>query len=58
MVQHVQALDQAQELVARGVEIFGFGPGAISEIGPAIGTRVGRVCSAPAGYRSRSCRDL
>jgi DegV family protein with EDD domain len=41
MVQHIQAPDQAEELVARGVEIFGFGPTAVSEIGPVIGTHVG-----------------
>jgi DegV family protein with EDD domain len=41
MVQHIQAPGQAEELVARGVEIFGFGPTATSEIGPVIGTHVG-----------------
>jgi DegV family protein with EDD domain len=41
MVQHIQAPDQAEELVARGVEIFGYGPSAVSEIGPVIGTHVG-----------------
>jgi DegV family protein with EDD domain len=41
MVQHIQAPDEAEELVARGVEIFGFGPTAVSEIGPVIGTHVG-----------------
>jgi DegV family protein with EDD domain len=41
MVQHIQAPDQAEELVARGIEIFGFGPTAVSEIGPVIGTHVG-----------------
>ena len=30
MVQHIQAPDQAEELVARGIEIFGFGPTAVS----------------------------
>src|SRR6202044_2298596 len=38
MVQHIQAPDQAQELAARGTEIFGVGPRVISEIGPVIGT--------------------
>ena len=41
MVQHIQAPDEAEELVARGIEIFGFGPTAASEIGPVIGTHVG-----------------
>jgi DegV family protein with EDD domain len=41
MVQHIQAPEQAEELVARGVEIFGVGPTAVSEIGPVIGTHVG-----------------
>jgi DegV family protein with EDD domain len=41
MVQHIQAPEEAEELVARGIEIFGFGPTAISEIGPVIGTHVG-----------------
>jgi fatty acid kinase fatty acid binding subunit len=41
MVQHIQAPDQAQELVARGTEIFGTGPLVVSEIGPVIGTHVG-----------------
>jgi DegV family protein with EDD domain len=41
MVQHIQAPDEAEKLVARGIEIFGFGPTAASEIGPVIGTHVG-----------------
>jgi DegV family protein with EDD domain len=41
MVQHIQAPEQAEELVARGIKIFGFGPTAASEIGPVIGTHVG-----------------
>jgi DegV family protein with EDD domain len=41
MVQHIQAPDQAQELAARGTEIFGIAPQVISEIGPVIGTHVG-----------------
>jgi DegV family protein with EDD domain len=41
MVQHIQAPDEAEELVARGIEIFGFEPTAVSEIGPVIGTHVG-----------------
>lgn len=41
MVQHIQAPDQARELAARGIEIFGCEPQVISEIGPVIGTHVG-----------------
>lgn len=41
MVQHIQAPAQAEELAARGSEIFGGPPRVISEIGPVIGTHVG-----------------
>jgi DegV family protein with EDD domain len=41
MVQHIQAPAEAQELAARGIEIFGYEPLVISEIGPVIGTHVG-----------------
>jgi len=41
VVQHIQAPDQAQELVARGREIFGSEPVFVSEVGPVIGTHVG-----------------
>lgn len=41
VVQHIQAPEQAQELVARGKEIFGTEPAFVSEIGPVIGTHVG-----------------
>jgi DegV family protein with EDD domain len=41
MVQHIQAPEQAAELAARGIEIFGCEPKVISEIGPVIGTHVG-----------------
>jgi DegV family protein with EDD domain len=41
MVQHIQAAAQAQELAARGTEIFGCEPWVVSEIGPVIGTHVG-----------------
>jgi DegV family protein with EDD domain len=41
MVQHIQAPREAQELAARGTEIFGVPPRVISEIGPVIGTHVG-----------------
>ena len=41
MVQHIQARDQADELAARGREIFGTEPLLIGEVGPVIGTHVG-----------------
>jgi DegV family protein with EDD domain len=41
MVQHIQAPRQAEELAARGREIFGTDPLVTSEIGPVIGTHVG-----------------
>jgi DegV family protein with EDD domain len=41
VVQHIQAPEQAQELVRRGREIFGTEPTFISEVGPVIGTHVG-----------------
>jgi DegV family protein with EDD domain len=41
MVQHIQAPDQAQKLVARGRDIFGSEPVTITEIGPVIGAHVG-----------------
>jgi DegV family protein with EDD domain len=41
MVQHIQAPREAQELAARGTEIFGVEPRVVSEIGPVIGTHVG-----------------
>jgi DegV family protein with EDD domain len=40
-VQHIQAHDQAEELVARGREIFGSDPEFVSEVGPVIGTHAG-----------------
>jgi DegV family protein with EDD domain len=41
MVQHIQAPAEAEELAARGKEIFGCDPQVVSEIGPVIGTHVG-----------------
>jgi fatty acid kinase fatty acid binding subunit len=41
MVQHIQAPREAEELVARGHEIFGTDPVTVSEIGPVIGAHVG-----------------
>jgi DegV family protein with EDD domain len=41
VIQHIQARDQADELVRRGREFFGTEPLFIGEIGPVIGTHVG-----------------
>jgi DegV family protein with EDD domain len=41
MVQHIQAPREAEELAARGRELFGCEPLVISEIGPVIGSHVG-----------------
>jgi fatty acid-binding protein DegV len=41
MVQHIQAPREAEQLTARGTEIFGCEPRVVSEIGPVIGTHVG-----------------
>ena len=41
MVQHIQAREQADEMVARGREIFGSEPLLVGEVGPVIGTHVG-----------------
>jgi DegV family protein with EDD domain len=41
VVQHIQAPDEAAQLVERGREVFGNGPVFVSEVGPVIGTHVG-----------------
>jgi DegV family protein with EDD domain len=41
VVQHIQAHDEAAQLVERGREVFGTDPAFVSEIGPVIGTHVG-----------------
>ena len=41
MVQHIRAPTVAEELAARGREIFGNDPCVVAEIGPVIGTHVG-----------------
>ncbi|HEX3690009.1 MAG TPA: DegV family protein [Solirubrobacteraceae bacterium] len=41
MVQHIQAPREAEELAARGTELFGVAPRVVGEIGPVIGTHVG-----------------
>jgi DegV family protein with EDD domain len=40
-VQHIQAHDEAAELVERGREVYGTEPEFLSEVGPVIGTHVG-----------------
>jgi DegV family protein with EDD domain len=41
VVQYIQATEQAEQLRARGREIFGAEPVIMSELGPVIGTHVG-----------------
>lgn len=41
VVQHIQALEQAERLAEAGREIFGCDPVLVSEIGPVIGAHVG-----------------
>jgi fatty acid-binding protein DegV len=41
VVQHIQAPEQAQQMVERGWEIFGMEPAFVSEVGPVIGAHVG-----------------
>ncbi len=41
VVQHIQASEQAERLVAHGREIFATEPLFVSEVGPVIGTHVG-----------------
>jgi len=40
-VQHAQAPDDAERLVADGTEIFGFGPLFCTEVGPVLGAHLG-----------------
>jgi DegV family protein with EDD domain len=41
VVQHIQALDQAQRLIEHGRELYGCEPAFVSEVGPVIGTYTG-----------------
>ena len=56
LVQHIQAPAEAEELQARGKEIFGSDPITFSEIGPVIGAHVGPgrlgVGGIPSSYLS------
>lgn len=53
IVQHIQAAEKADALVARGRELFGDGPIFVSEVGPVVGTYTGPgligVGGVPAG---------
>ena len=53
VVQHIQAREQADELTARGREIFGSEPVFIGEIGPVIGTHVGPGLLGVGGVANR-----
>ena len=54
VIQHIQAPDVADRLVARGREIFGTEPEFVSELGPVIGTYTGPgmlgVCGMPTRF--------
>jgi DegV family protein with EDD domain len=52
VVQHIQAHEQAEALVARGREIFESDPVFVSEIGPVIGTHVGPGLLGVGGFKS------
>jgi DegV family protein with EDD domain len=41
VVQHIQAPEDAQRLVERGIEVFGCEPRFVSEVGPVIGAHAG-----------------
>jgi DegV family protein with EDD domain len=56
MVQHIQAPEQAEQLVERGRAIFGGEPVLVSEIGPVIGTHVGPGLLGCGGLPSRFLR--
>jgi DegV family protein with EDD domain len=53
VVQHIQAREQADELAARGREIFGSDPLFIGEVGPVIGTHVGPGLLGVGGVANR-----
>jgi DegV family protein with EDD domain len=52
-VQHIQAADRAERLLARGREIFGNDPEFVSEIGPVVGTHAGPGLIGVAGVPRR-----
>ena len=66
VVQHIQAPDQAEQLVDRGEAIYGTEPLFVSEIGPVIGTHAGpgligvtacaATCSVPSDGRTAPAR--
>ncbi|MGB2710350.1 MAG: DegV family protein [Conexibacter sp.] len=53
VIQHIQAPEETERLVARGREIFGTDPCFVSEIGPVIGTHVGPGLLGVGGIPSR-----
>jgi DegV family protein with EDD domain len=53
VVQHIQAPDEAADLVARGREVFGNDPVFVSEVGPVIGTHVGPGLLGTGGLPAR-----
>jgi DegV family protein with EDD domain len=56
VVQHIQAPDQAEALVARGRELFGCEPAFVSEVGPVIGAHVGPGLVGDGGISSSFLR--
>ena len=55
VIQHIQAPDVCERLVASGREIFGSEPLFVSEIGPVIGAHAGPGLSASAASRWGCC---
>jgi DegV family protein with EDD domain len=53
VVQHIQAPERAEALVARGRELFGSDPIWVSEVGPVIGTYTGPGLVGVGGLPSR-----
>jgi DegV family protein with EDD domain len=53
VVQHIQAPERADALVARGRELFGSDPIWVSEVGPVIGTYTGPGLVGVGGLPSR-----
>ncbi|HYM57333.1 MAG TPA: DegV family protein [Solirubrobacteraceae bacterium] len=56
IVQHIQAPDQVERIVARGVEIFGSEPEYVSEVGPVLGAHAGPGMLGVAGVPGRLLR--
>lgn len=56
IVQHIQAPDQVERIVARGREIFGSEPEYVSEVGPVLGAHAGPGMLGVAGVPGRLLR--